>query len=185
MIGLLLGLIAYFMFSSGATFGLDLIYTLDVMESWYYFVLWVVGIIAIGFAGLFFIGGTAVGASAKAGPAGTILGMLAGGSLGMLVAARIVIVTVIQFALATWLMGSIDPTTINMDGLTTQQMIGLAMLVIIPLLTRNTGSSDDDDSSSESSSSGKTANISSPDLNKLFRTKRKNVNHPKSRVTFS
>ncbi len=148
MIGLLLGLIAYFMFASGL-FGAEVIYSLGVMESWYYFVLWVVGFIAVVVGGIFLLGGTAAGASA--GKAGGVLGFIAGGSLGALVAARIVIVTVIQLAIVNWLMGGIDPTIIDMDGLTSKQFVAFAVLVIIPFITR--GNND-----SNSSSSGKTTN---------------------------
>ena len=173
MIGLLFGLIAYIMFASGL-FGAEVIYSLGVMETWYYFVLWIVGIIAVIAGGLMLLGGTAVGANA--GTFGGVLGFIAGGSIGTLVAARIVIVTLIQLAIINWLMAGIDPTIVDMDGLNTKQFIAFAFLVILPFLLRN-------NNSSSNSGKRKTTNVSSSDFNQLFRTKFKN--HSKSRVTFS
>ena len=176
MIGLLIGFIAYFVFATGSTFGAELIYTLDVMESWYFFALCVASVIAVILCAVFLLGGTAAGASA--GKTGGVLGFLAGGTIGALVVARIMIVSVALYGITTWLMENINPAITDMDGLTTKQVVGFAALVIIPFLTR-AGSSND-----SSETTNNTINVSPSTFeNSLHRidSNRK----PKGKITFS
>ena len=141
MVGLIIAVIAFLVASTGY-FGGDVIYALDVVENWYYFIGVIIAIIAImvmiGFTG----GGAAMGAGASNGHAlgalgGAVAGYTAGGFIAVLMLAKIGI----QIWLVTWLMGSIDPVAVDLDGLTTKQMLALAVLVVLAFVGGGSSSS--------------------------------------------
>lgn len=139
MIGLIIAVIAYMVASTGF-FGGDIIYALDVVENWYYFIAIFIGLMAtaimLGFTGV----GAAQG-SKMGGGFGAFGGALAGYSLGGLFAVIMLAKIAIQLWLVTWLMGSIDPQAVNVDALTNKQMIGLVALIIIALIPSRGGKS--------------------------------------------
>ena len=138
MIGLAIGVIAYLIASTGA-FGGDLIYALDIAENWYWVVLVFGGIFAVLFFFLFSAVGTAGGATL--GKIGGFIGMFLGSSLGFVVAALLLVRTILQLLLINWLMHSIDPTVVGVDALTTNQMIGLASLVVLAFVRTKSSNS--------------------------------------------
>jgi hypothetical protein len=141
MIGLIIVLIAYFIAATGF-FGGDVIYALDVLENWYYFIATIIGIIAvlvmIGFTG----GGAALGSSATngnalAGLGGALAGYTTGGILAVLMMAKIAV----QIWLVTWLMGSVDPVAVDFDALTTKQMLAMVVLLVLAFIGGSSSSS--------------------------------------------
>ena len=141
MIGLIIALISFFIAGTGY-FGGDVVYALDVVENWYWFIGVIIAILAIlvmiGFTG----GGAAMGAGATNGNAlGGLGGALAGYAFGGLIAVAMLAKIGIQIWLVTWLMGSIDPVAPNFDALTTKQVIALAVLLVLSLINPSSSSS--------------------------------------------
>lgn len=131
MVGLIIAVIAFIVASTGF-FGGDLIYALDVVENWYWFIAVIIGLIAItvmiGFTG----GGATMGAGATNGHViGGLGGALAGYATGGLVSVMLLAKIAIQLWLVTWLMGSIDPVGVDFDALTTKQLVALAVLIVL------------------------------------------------------
>lgn len=134
MIGLIIVLISYFVAATGF-FGGDVIYALDVLENWYYFIATIIGIIAvlvmIGFTGAgAMIGSGSTNGNALAGLGGALAGYTTGGFLAVLMLGKIAL----QIWLVTWLMGSIDPVAVDFDALTTKQMLAMVVLLVLAFI---------------------------------------------------
>ena len=132
MIGIAIGVIAY-LFASTGTFGGDLIYAVDVAENWY----WVVLVLASIFAIIVFLAITGMGVATGAVVANTVggfTGMAVGGLMGVISAFVMLAKPIIMLVILNWLMGSIDPTAVNFDALTTKQAIGLVAVAILAFL---------------------------------------------------
>jgi len=134
MIGLIIALISFFIAGTGY-FGGDVVYALDVLENWYYFVGVIIALLAvavmIGFTGA----GAAMGAGASNGNVlGGLGGALAGYTAGGLIAVLMLAKIAIQIFLVTWLMNSIDPQAIGFDALTNKQMLAMAVLLVLAFI---------------------------------------------------
>jgi hypothetical protein len=141
MIGLIIVIISFFVASTGF-FGGDVIYALDVLENWYYFIGAIIALFAIAIMIGFTGGGAAMGAGATNGNAlGGLGGALAGYTAGGLIAVLMLAKIGIQIWLVTWLMGSIDPAAVGFDALTTKQMLAMAVLLVLAFVGGNSSSS--------------------------------------------
>lgn len=141
MIGLIITLISFFVAGTGF-FGGDVIYALDVLENWYYFIATIIALIAfavmLGATG----GGAAMGAGATNGSAlGSLGGALAGYTVGGFFAVLMLAKIGIQIWLVTWLMGSIDPQAVDFDALTTKQMLAMVVLLVLAFVGGSSSSS--------------------------------------------
>lgn len=142
MIGLIIGLLSYMIFADTGFFGGDIIYTLDVMENWY----WIIFVIFAIIAAIVFFGATLAGAAggdgitkSKAGIlGGTVVGALFGGWMSLLLMLRVST----QLLIIYWLMGSIEPTAANFDAITAKETIGLVALIILAIVPFGKSSSD-------------------------------------------
>ena len=139
MIGLAFALIGYF-FASTGYFGGDIVYALDVMENWYWIVLVLISLVSILIVCVFTFAGTAVGASVSRNVGG-FAGMFFGAGFGILAGVAMLFRTILQLWLISWLMGSIDPHAASFDALTTNQLIGLAGLVLLAMIPNKSSSS--------------------------------------------
>lgn len=131
MIGVLIGLFAFFI-SGAATFGGDLIYTLEVMETWYQIVLGIISFIVSILLILIMAGGGVEGA--KHGKVGALFGTFLAGGVGMIVGVLFVGITILQLVIIDWLLENISPGITGFDGVTSKQAIGLVALVAIPIV---------------------------------------------------
>lgn len=134
MIGLIIAIVAFFVASTGFLGG-DIIYALDVLENWYY----IIGVLIVFIASAVMFGFTATGArwGAKSGhghPLSTLAGAMVGYSFGGLMAVLILAKIAIQIWLVTWLIGNIDPTAVDFDGLTSKQLIAMIILLLLTFI---------------------------------------------------
>ncbi len=137
MIGVVIGFIAFLIASTG-TLGGDLVYALDVTENWYWIVLVLIGILSI-IIMLVFTGVLGAAGASVAGGVGGFFGVGAGGLLGLFAGIAILLKTIFQLVIVTWLMGSIDQSVTNMDGLAIQHMFGLGALLILAFIPTKGG----------------------------------------------
>lgn len=136
MIGLIIFIISFFVASTGF-FGGDIIYALDVLENWYYFVAVIIGIIAAGIMFGFTATGSALGSQHFGGVPGSFGGALAGYITGGFLAVLLLAKIAVQIWLVTWLMGSIDPLAVGFSGdagmavISTKETIAMVVLLIL------------------------------------------------------
>jgi hypothetical protein len=139
MIGLLIVLVSFFMAGTGFL-GRDLIYALDILENWYYFIGIIILFIALVILFSFTIRGASIGSDISN---GNVLGGFGGATLGYFTGSLISILMFlkigVQIWLVTWLMGSIDPSIVDFDGLKTKEMLALGVLVVMAFVN-NSGS---------------------------------------------
>jgi len=139
MIGLIITLIAFFVAGTGF-FGGDVIYALDVLENWYYFVGAIIALLAIAVMFGMTVGGASFGSgnrSVLGGIGGALAGYTAGGFIAILMLAKIAI----QIWLVTWLIGSIDPQAVDLDMITTKQLVAMAVLLVLAFAGGSSSSS--------------------------------------------
>jgi len=129
MIGVVLGLITYF-FTSTGFFGGDILKSLSVVETWYWVCFWLwaavctlIGLVSAG----------AIASEFKDKLVNQFVGILTGGAFGVFIAAILMFRIIIQLVLVNGLIDSIDPVS---DDLTTKQIFGLVLLLIVSLVHR-------------------------------------------------
>ncbi len=129
MIGLIIGFIGYLVSSTGYLGG-DLIYAMDTIENWYWIVLAFSGLLSL-FVLFVFTGiGAAMGHD-KAGKNGAYGGTLAGFTLGTMTALLMLIRTILQLWIVTWLMSNLDPSAISFAAITTKETLAMVALFLL------------------------------------------------------
>lgn len=130
MIGVVLGLMTYFISNTGH-FGGDILKALSVVETWY----WIVFYIWAGCCVLVSL--VAAGALANEFGEGVVrqfAGIVTGSTFGIFLAILLMFKVVVQLFIVNGLTDSIDPMS---DNLTSKEIFGLVLLFFISLLHRS------------------------------------------------
>ena len=132
MIGLIIAAIAYLIASTG-TYGGNLIYMLDVLENWYWIILVLTGILALGITVLSTATGTVIGN--ESGTTGKVIGSAAGFAVGGIISILILLKIGLQLYLTTWLMSDIDPAiVVDFDALSNKQMMAFVIILVLAFI---------------------------------------------------
>lgn len=140
MIGLIVGILGY-VFSGSEIFGASLISSLDWVNTWYWIIASIVGIISLVLMLAGTIGGAGLGSDLSGSNKGIIGGAIGGALLGGLAAALLMAKSVIILSLSYYLMDSIDPSIQGFGELSANQGLAFGAMIVLMIFPSRSSSS--------------------------------------------
>ena len=137
MIGLLIAVLTYITFASTGYLGGDIIYALDVLENWYWFIAIIVSIIVLLIVVFFMVVGGAAFHSTLKSKLGAWSGILSGGLFGFFISSLIFLKIIVQLWITTWLISNIDPLLIDINHMPDKQVVALSILTLLAFIPFN------------------------------------------------